>query len=354
MADDQQALLERLREAGVSETAIEDAARTNRYATLAVEVALGGHGAHSLTAVAREAHLSPAYVRELFQAIGRPIPPHGTHHFTDEDIELARIVRFLVDSKLPRREIIEVARVVGQGTAQIAEALRHFVGNALLEPGDSEPALGLRYAEAADELAPVIPTLLNLTLRAHLRESIRRELITEAERRDGELAETRDMAVAFADLAGYTKLGNYLEAPELGSIAGRFAALAAASIRRPVRIVKTIGDGVMFASSEVAPLVATLADLRKRAAEADPPLPPVRIGAAYGPATARGGDWFGATVNLASRLTGSAKPAQLLVTQAIVERDGDGVWKRKRKLRLKGVDGRVRVFSYDGEAAAAD
>jgi adenylate cyclase len=345
VADDEQALLDRLRAAGVSETAIEDAARTNRYATLAVEVALGGHGAHSLSAVAREAHLSADYVRELFQALGRPVPPHGKRSFTDEDVELARIVRFLLDAGLPRREIIDVARVIGQGTAQIAEALRHFVGNALLEPGDSEPALGLRYAEAADQLAPVIPTLLNLTLRAHLRESTRGELITEAERRDGELAETREMAIAFADLAGYTELGNRLEASELGSIAGRFAALAGAAIRPPVRIVKTIGDGVMFASPEVVPLVATLADLCKRAAEADPPLPRVRIGADYGPATARGGDWFGATVNLASRITGSAKPGQVMVTEAVMERDGISAWKRKRKLRLKGVDGRVRVFS---------
>jgi adenylate cyclase len=347
--DEQQALRERLRRAGVSAAAIEDAERTDRYSTLAVELALGGGGEHSLTAVARQAHLSPPYLRELLRAIGRPAPPGGTRCFTDEDVELARIVRYLLDAGLPRAEVIEVARVFGQSTAQIAEALRLFVGNALIQPGDSRAALALRYAEAADDLAPLIPSLFSLTVRAHMRDAIQRELITAAEREAGELADTRMVAVAFSDLAGYTKLGNQLEAPELGSIAGRFAGLAADSLRRPVRLVKMVGDAAMFVAPDVPALVKTLAELRRRVAKADPELPPVRIGAAYGSATARAGDWFGATVNLASRLTENAKPGQLLVTEAIVERDGDAVWKRRRKLKLKGVDGRVRVFSYTEE-----
>jgi adenylate cyclase len=113
-----------------------------------------------------------------------------------------------------------------------------------------------------------------------------------------------------------------------------------------VRLVKTVGDAAMFVAPEVPPLVETLAELRRRVATAEPELPPVRIGVAHGPATSRAGDWFGATVNLASRLTENAKPDQMLVTEAVVERDGDSHWKRRRKMRLKGVDGRVRVFSY--------
>jgi adenylate cyclase len=344
--DDREKLIQRLHDAGLDEGDIEEAARSGGFATLAVEEALGGHGKHSLTAVAREAKMSGPYLRELLQAIGRPNPPAGTRCFTDEDIELARIARALLDAGLPRREVIEVARVLGQSTSQIAEALRQFVGDAFLKPGDSEYALGLRYAEVADRLAPLVPTLLSLTVRAHLRDGIQRALITDGERRDGKLYDTHDVAIAFADLAGYTELGNVLGSQELGSIAGRFGELATKVLRRPVRLVKMIGDAAMFVSPEVPPLVRALADLQSRVEGADPALPPVRIGVTHGPATSRAGDWYGATVNLASRITENAKAGQLLATEEVVERDGDESWKRRRKMRLKGVEGRVRVYAH--------
>ncbi|MFL5819811.1 MAG: adenylate cyclase regulatory domain-containing protein [Solirubrobacteraceae bacterium] len=345
--DDRERLLQRLRDEEVGEDVIEQASRDGRLATLAVEVALGGRGRHSLTAVARAARMSPDHLRQLLQAIGRPNPGRGERSLTDEDIELARIARRLLKAGLPREGIVEAARVIGQNTAQIAEALRRLVGDALIEPGDSEYTLGTRYAGATDELGPLLPALLDLNLRAHLREGIRRELITEAEREAGHLSDTREVAVAFADLVGYTDLGSDLAAAELGSIAGRFGELAAAAVRPPVHLVKMIGDAAMFVSPDVPAMVETLAELREGAKDADPPLPDLHIGAAHGPATPRAGDWFGATVNLASRITEAAKPGQLLAEEGMCQA-ADGNWKRRRKRTLKGVDRRVRLFSYEG------
>jgi adenylate cyclase len=345
--DDTERLLQRLRDEGVEEEAIAKATREGRLPTLAVELALGGRGRHSLTAVARESGMSLPLLRQLLQAIGRPSSARGERPFTDEDIELAKITRRLVDAGLPRGEVVEAARTIGQTTAQIAEAVRRLVGNALIEPGDSEQALGTRYAEAADQLGPLVPALLDLNVRAHLREGIRRELITEAERQEGRLSDTRDVAIAFADLVGYTDLGSELAAPELGSIAGRFGDLAAAAVRKPVHLVKMIGDAAMFVSPDVPPIVDTLADLRRRVQDAEPELPAVHIGVAYGPATPRAGDWFGATVNVASRITEEAKPGQLLAEEAVC-RASNGDWKRRRRRSLKGVDRRVRLFSYEG------
>ena len=345
--DDRERLLQRLRDEGLEQDAIERASREGRLPTLAVEMALGGRGRHTLTAVAREADMSPTYLRELLQAIGRPSPARGERAFTDEDIELARIARRLVDAGLPRQGIVEAARTIGQTTAQIAQAVRQLVGNALIQPGDSEQALGIRYADAVDQLAPLVPALLDLNVRAHLREGIRRELITEAERQEGRLSDTRDVAVAFADLVGYTGLGSDIAATELGSIAGRFGELAAGAVRKPVHLVKMIGDAAMFVSDEVSPMVETLADLRRCVHEAEPELPEVHIGVAYGPATPRAGDWFGATVNVASRITEEAKAGQMLAEEAVC-RESNGAWKRRRKRSLKGVDRRVRLYSYEG------
>ena len=346
---DRERLLARLRDAGVDEDEIERAAAEERLPTLAVELALGGAGRHSLSHVAREAGLPPAFLRELMQAVGRPSPGRGERIFTDEDIETARVIKRFVDAGLPRRELLEVGRVLGQGMAHTSEAVRRLVGNALLEPGDSEYTVGLRFAQAADELAPLVPTLLDHQFRAHLRDGMRRELVTESEREVGRLAGTRDVAIAFADLVGYTRLGDHLPAEDLGSLAGRFADLAVGAVKRPVTLVKTIGDGAMFASPEVPPLIASLQRLVAAVTGEGERFPDVRVGVAFGPATARGGDWFGATVNVASRVTELARPGRILATEPVRDLAPDETWhRRRRRASLKGVEGRVRLFSLDG------
>ena len=73
--------------------------------------------------------------------------------------------------------------------------------------------------------------------------------------------------------------------------------------------------------------------------------PALRIGMADGPATTRGGDWFGATVNVASRIAGCAKPGQLLATEALQEQTSERAWRRRRRRSLRGVEGRVRLYS---------
>jgi adenylate cyclase len=107
----------------------------------------------------------------------------------------------------------------------------------------------------------------------------------------------------------------------------------------------------MLVSADVPATIKALNDLRDRVANASPELPALRIGAAFGPATPRAGDWFGSTVNLASRVTEVADPGQLLVTDEVVERAGGMNWKKRRKRRLKGVDGRFRLCSHEPDDA---
>ena len=307
---------------------------------------------HTLTEVSRTAKLPPAYLRELLRALGRPDPARGERAFTDEDVELVRMVRRLADAGMPRDELLLAARAVGQHMSQIAEALRRLVGDALLEPGVSEVALGRRYAEAVDDLGPLILPFLELSLRAHLRDGIRREIITEAEREEGRLADTRDVAVAFADLVGYTKLGGGGRADRAGldrravrhaRRRGRAGAGAAREDRR------RRGDARLPGRRKRSS--RPLADLRDRVEACEPELPEVRIGVAYGAATPQFGDWFGATVNLASRITQAAKPGPAARRRAASPNGSNGGrWRRRRRRSLKGVDGRVRLLSYEGAA----
>jgi adenylate cyclase len=344
---DRDELVRRLRDAGRSESELAEAEREGRLATFAVETALGGGDRYTLTHVARSAGLRPEFVRELMQAMGRPSPRPRQRVFTDDDVEVARVFRRFLDAGLPRQELVEVSRVLGQGVATTAEAVRRVVGNAMLRPGDSEYTLALRYVQAADQLAPLVPSLLDAEFRAHLRSGIRGQLITEAEREAGRLAGASEVAVAFADLVNYTRMGERLAPEDVGRIAGRLAQLSVAAAGPGVQLVKMIGDAAMFVSPTAPPLVQTGMSLVARIHDEGAAFPDVRVGLASGVATPRGGDWFGRPVNLANRVTDVAKPGTILATESIHDQTPDLGWKRKRRRRLKGIDGRVRLFALD-------
>lgn len=59
------------------------------------------------------------------------------------------------------------------------------------------------------------------------------------------------------------------------------------------------------------------------------------------------GDWFGTAVNLASRVVDTAKPGQLLVTEELAARVGGERWRKRRRRTMKGLNGRVRLWSYE-------
>jgi class 3 adenylate cyclase/YHS domain-containing protein len=127
---------------------------------------------------------------------------------------------------------------------------------------------------------------------------------------------TGHRAVAFADLAGYTALTEAHGDDEAANIAIRFFDLTEARLRADARIVKTIGDAVMVVTSDAYhALEMGLAVLR--AIRQEPQFPGVRIGVHYGPVVERSGDVFGATVNIAARLTAHAHVGQLIASGAI-------------------------------------
>lgn len=354
-SDELEQLLHRLRAAGVSQREIARARAEGRLPTLAVDHALGGGARHTLTALGRQADVDRDFLRRLLQAAGRPLPAPRERAFTDEDVELARLVKRVRDAGVPDAGILELARVVGPALQHSAEAVRRIVGDAMLRPGDSDEAVALRFVAAADALEPLAAPILTAIFKGHLRDGVRNALITEAERRAGRLAGTAEVAVAFADMVDYTKLGERLPPEDLGEVAGRLHELALASLCRPTQLVKTIGDAAMFVSPEVPPLIRTACTLLDAVRAEGEQFPDLRVGMAYGPATPRGGDWFGSPVNLASRVTDIARPGRVLATPELTSRAGDEfTWSPLRlKRKLRGVDGRVRLFALEPEAPAA-
>jgi len=343
---DRRRLLAELHAQGASFEMLEEAVREERLATLPVEFALSDGSRYTLTEVAREAGVDPRYARAVLLSLGHPNPRPRERRFSDRDIEVARILRVFLDAGMPKDEILEVSRVIGQSMARTAAAVRRVVGNSLLSPGDSELELGMRYAEAARQLAPLMGPVMQQQLEVHLREQVTREVITRADRESGTLGRTRDVGVCFADLSGFTRLGQRLPPDEIGAIGNRMAEMAGAVALPPVELVKTIGDGVMLVSRSPSALLGAAIDLRGRIREEGIEFPPMRAGIAHGAAVQRSGDWFGPVVNCASRITDVARPGTIVLEEQAYELASDGhEWSKRKRKRLKGIDGRVGLYT---------
>jgi adenylate cyclase len=251
-----------------------------------------------------------------------------------------------------------VARVIGQSMARVGEAMRGIVEDVVLPEAAGERDLALGLAGFADAVRGELTPMLGDALNAHLLDQIRSDVISRAEVAAGQrgLAGARQVAVSFADLVGFTRLGERRPADEVGAVAGRLAELAGDVARPPVRLVKTIGDAAMLVSPEVEPLLDATLELVDAADEQGEDFPQLRAGVATGPAISRGGDWYGHTVNLASRLTGVARPGSVLVDGAVRDAVDDGYrWSFAGERRLKGIRTPVKMFRArrdDGEGAA--
>ncbi len=174
----------------------------------------------------------------------------------------------------------------------------------------SELELAEEYGRAVAELYPLLDPVVNHVLKLHLRHATQSQVISEMERRGGQLPGSREIAVCFADLVGFTRIGEEVSPPELGRLALRLEAMAGDLTVAPARLVKTIGDAAMLASTEPHALLdSALALVAAAEAEGDE-FPQLRAGAALGSALPRAGDWYGRPVNIASRITSIARPGQ--------------------------------------------
>src|SRR5262249_55025095 len=202
--------------------------------------------------------------------------------------------------------VLETSRLIGISMANLADANFDLVGEVFSEPGIDERELATRYAAAAETMAPLLGETLLHAYRIHLRERIRQAVISEAELAEGRVSGTDEMTIAFADLVGFTRLGESLEIEQIGDLTGKLFDLASDAARSPVRLVKMIGDAEMFSSPDSEALLDAVVGLVGSSSSDD--IPPLRAGLARGQVLGRGGDWYGRPVNLAARITSFARP----------------------------------------------
>jgi adenylate cyclase len=338
-------LLQELAEDGVALEELKQAVAEDRLALLPVERVLEGEGERYTIdeVVERSGAPGDLYLRQR-QALGLPLPPEGEAAFTDEDVDGARRLKAFLDAGLPEEGILRTARVIGMAMAQVAAASRELIGAALMRPGDTERDLGLRYAQAARDLGPMLTPVLRDVLNLHQREQVRRDVVGQADLASGQFAGTNEVTVCFADMVGFTKLGENLTVSELGDVAGRLAELAGAVTKPPVRLVKLIGDAAMLVSVQPEALGEAALSLVEAADAEGEDFPQLRVGVAHGAAIGRDGDFYGRPVNLASRITAVARPGSVLASEEAKEAMGDHFrYSFAGERNLKGISGRVRL-----------
>jgi adenylate cyclase len=347
-------LLQQLHEAGVSVDDLRLAVNEDRLGLLPVELALAGDSNYTAAQIADQAGVDLDFLLRLQRALGLPIPGSDEREFGEDALRMAQRVRRFRDAGMPEDSMLEVARVVGQSTSRLAEAIRALVEQAVAPQAATERDLGLGLAQVARDLGPELGPMLADALNAHLVQQIRSDVISRLEAfGDGGLPGAREVGVAFADLVGFTRLGEKRPVDEVGRVAGRLVELAGDLARPPVRVVKEIGDAVMLVSPEVEPLLDTTLELVEAADREGEDFPQLRAGVAAGPAINRAGDWYGHTVNLASRLTGAARPGSVLVDESVHEAAEDGYrWSFAGERKLKGIKHPVKLFRARREEPA--
>lgn len=337
-----------LRELAGEGVAVEELRRHTAEGTivfLPAERVIGGSRRYTAAEVAQLAGEEVEFLLAARRAMGLPIPAPDERAYIDADLEATRMASVFKAAGVSEQDSLEMLRILGRGLSQSAEAIRSLGLRLVLEPGVSEHDFAQRFATTAAQLTPMLGPLIANLLTLHLRQIADSEAISAAERLGGRLPGSRRVAVCFADLVGFTRLGEEVPPDELSRLAVRLEEIASDVALQPVRLVKTIGDAVMLTSPEPEPLVDAALALVDAAEEEGEELPQLRAGVAVGDALSRAGDWFGRPVNLASRVTQVARPGSVLAEREVRESARDAYrWSYAGEKRLRGVRDPVRLY----------
>ena len=296
---------------------------------------LDGPRRYTRLQIAEMAGLPPERTRRLWRALGFPDAADDDPVFTDADVRALELLRALIDSGFvePGTEA-SIARAMGQSLSRLADWQTDLLADALSR-GSAEGGRAVPPEEAvaaARSLFPLLRELQTYVWRRHLAANADR-LLTPATAVD-----RRELAVGFADLVGYTSRSRGMGGRELGAMIEDFESTGSEVIaRHHGRVVKTVGDGVLYTAVSAIDAVEIGLELPEAWQTGD--RPPLRVGAAYGTVLTHLGDVYSPVVNLASRLTSIARPGTLLVDRDLARQLRGLPRYRVRPLRRVSVRG---------------
>jgi adenylate cyclase len=340
-------IVARLRERGHSLGEIKRATEEGRLAFGYIEELFPPRGAtHTLREAARETGLEPALIERVIVALG--VSPIQAQALTAEDVQLLRYVAAVLAAGLPLVATLQLVRVYGQAMAQVADAevrLFHlYVHEPLMRSGATGVEMADEMLAITRELLPLASPVMDQIHQRYLQHFVEQDVVGHMESDlEGEALDLGRLrvAVAFADLAGYTRLTE--EAGELEAVDAveRFVEAVEATLPEDARVVKTIGDEVMIVGSDPGALIDWAVGFQQLYAGHPRP----RIGIHYGDALYRDGDYYGRDVNIAARVAARSAGGEVLATRPVAERAGPHLeFERIAEVRLRGFSESTEIF----------
>jgi adenylate cyclase len=341
-------LVARMRARGHSLEEIRDAVVSGRLAFgYLQELFPSVRAMHTLAEAAAETGLDEELIETIFTTMG--LPASAVEQITDNDLELLRYGAAALLAGLPLVAFLQLVRVYGQALAQIADAevrLFHmYVHEPLMRAGVPGVAMAEEMEGLVAEVLPLASPVMDHVHQRLLAHFVDQDVVghmeTELDGRERlDLGHLR-VAIAFADLAGYTRMTEELGDEHAVGVVEHFVSEVEHTLPDDARIIKTIGDEVMVVSSDPAALVdwavgfQELHDTR--------PLP--RIGMHYGEVLYRDGDYYGREVNQAARVSARAGGGEVLVTRPVVDAAGRHLdFEHIGEVRLKGFTDPTELF----------
>jgi adenylate cyclase len=338
-------IVARLRERGHTMAQIRSAVESGRLAYGYLEQLLpSSAGPHSLRDAADRTGLEPALIQRMWSSLG--FPAGSRHGFTDHDIEILQYAATVLQAGFPLVALLQLIRVYGQALAQIADAevkLFHlYVHEPLMRDGVPGLAMAEEMETLAADLLPLAAPMMDGLHQRLLRYFVEQDVVGHMEA-EGEIDLGRlRVAIAFADLAGYTRLTEEAGEEQALDVVERFIAGVEVTLPDEARVIKTIGDEVMVVGSDAAALVDWAVGYQRLAADARPR---PRIGIHAGAALYRDGDYYGRAVNLAARVAARAAGGEVLVTRPVVDAAGPHLrFDHIGEVTLKGFSAPTELF----------
>ncbi len=251
---------------------------------------------------------------------GLGLSPEHSDTVSDDDLQLLRYVDAVLASGFPLVALLQLVRVYGQAMAGIADAEVRLFHLYVHEPLPRSGSSGVETAEQmhaiSREVLPLAAPVLDQIHQRYLQHFIEQDVVGHMEVDLGgvDLGRMR-VAIAFADLAGYTRMTE--EEGELTAVDAveRFVEAVEITLPDEARVIKTIGDEAMIASSDPAALTDWAVGFQRLHTERPRP----RIAIHYGVALYREGDYYGREVHIASRVAACSAGGEVLVTRPVVE-----------------------------------
>ena len=352
-AEERAMLLAFIARHGTSADELRRAVAEGRLPLLALEHVIAGQPELSAREVAQRAGVPLEAALAIWRALGMPAGDLDEPAFTRQEVAALRTLNAM-RAVFPDDDLVEASSVVGRAMADVAaasvELFRRRLTARFVESGAGDLDVALRLAAMIDLLVPPLGPLLEVVLRRHLTVSARAEAAAQIEESTSAALSQRVLTVAFADMVGFTSVSEKLSALDVSRLASRLLRCAETVLpRHDARLVKSIGDAVMFTARDPLSCCSAAVELVETAAQ-ESDLPRVRVGAAHGPVLRAYADYFGRTVNVAARLCDAAPAGAVFVTSDDFDASNEA-WKEAGltardagALRLKGIKGRVPVL----------